>query len=315
MMQRLQRIDAERQSSSSSRHNPIHVRRGQAQHHKLSREELLRRWKFLVVKMRMLMAYVDQRRRLIFVLGLDAATLESSEPQGKYVLRAMMRGTQEEGAEPTDAAPAQRPNHARIIGQEVMGKYLGKSEHQTGTPVETVENCPHNETDLKRRACPGGKRTSDKPQLKPQILYWFTCMKCHGRWERSTLHKNHNEFLSDADPIDFQCAHFGTTYLETFRGHEGFCHYVLATINQEGLGSVDPGLRRFGRYLLMKKDHEQVLHHQPQPGQTPEKPVTAAQVDKTEYPSDWGEIETEVMATDPLTEWSHPKDMSTDDEV
>ena len=208
MMQRLQRIDAQSRSSSSSRHNPVHVRRGScAQHHRLSREELFRRWHLLLVKMRAMMVYFENRRRLIFILGLDAATLESSDAQSTYVLRNMMRGSVEEQTEQTDVAPAQRPNHARIIGQEVMGKFLGKSEFQKGTPIDTVEDCPHPTTELKRRAAQAGRRAITRARKS----YWFTCMRCHGRWERSVLQQNRNEVLADSDTIDFQCAHFGAT--------------------------------------------------------------------------------------------------------
>ena len=130
-----------------------------------------------------------------------------------------MRGSVEEQTEQTDVAPAQRPNHARIIGQEVMGKFLGKSEFQKGTPIDRVEDCPHPSTELKRRACPGGKKSHHEG---PQVLYWFTCMRCHGRWERSVLQQNKNEVLADSDTIDFQCAHFGATYLETFMAIKAF---------------------------------------------------------------------------------------------
>ena len=223
-----------------------------------------------------------------------------------------MRGSVEEQSDQTEVAPGLRHNHARIIGQEVMGKFLGRSAHQKGAPTETVEECSHPAQELKRRACPGGKKSHHEG---PQVLYWFTCMRCHGRWERSTLQQNRNEVLADADTIDFQCAHFGATYLETFHGHQGFCHTILAIINQEGLAAPDPGLRRFGRYLLMKMDHGLLLDLIPPKGtpQTAENLATFKEVDKTEYPAEWGAIEQEPGLDPAIDQWCEPQMMSEDD--
>ena len=317
MMHRLQRLDSEIRSKTPSRHDPIHRRRGPgAQHHRLSREELQRRWQFLLVKMRSLMAYYENRRRLIFILGLDAATLESSEPQGMYVLKNMMKGAVEEtSANEAEVAPAQRRNHARIIGQEVMGKFLGRTEFTKGTPIEEVELCPHPTEDLKRRACTGGKKSHHQG---PQVLKWFTCLRCHGRWERSVLQQNTNERLDDSDLIDFQCGHLGQTYLATYRGHPGFCHTVLSIINEEGLADQDPGLRRFGRYLLMKGDHAQLLTMIPPQGtpHTPENLTTVEQVEQAEDPADWGAIETDGIRPPSTDSWhdTTPLPMSVSDD-
>ena len=295
MMNRLQRLDSESRARSSSRHNPIHVRRG-AQHHRLSQPELQRRWLLLLTKVQMMMRYFDQRRRLIFILGLDATTLESSDAQGTYVLKSMMRGSVEEDPNHQEVAPAQRPSHARIIGQEVMGRFMDKTTQSKGTPVEDVETCPHPSTDLKRRACPGGKQTKDG---KKSLLLWFFCARCHGRWERTALRQNTNERLDDSDTIDFQCIHLGATYLETSRGHPGFCHTILAIINQEGLADQDPGLLRFGRYLLMKMDHEQILRVIPPQGTplTAQNTPTVSQVEQMEYSDDWGAVELDSEKT------------------
>ena len=314
MLNRLQRIDSESRSRATSRHNPIHIRRGaSAQHHRLSREELQRRWLLLLTKMRMMMNYFDQRRRLIYILGLDATTLESSDAQGTYVLKSMMRGSVEEDPDHQEVAPAQRPNHARIIGQEVMGKFIDKTNQSKGTPVDEVETCPHPMEDLKRRACPGGKKN---PHGKTSLLRWFFCARCHGRWERSVLQQNTNERLDDSDTIDFQCAHLGATYLETSRGHPGFCNTILAIINQEGLAAHEPGLLRFGRYLLMKMDHEQILRVIPPRGtpQTAENMPTVSQVEQMEYPDDWGAVELDSEKTQAAKDvWHETSAMSEDD--
>ena len=149
MLNRLQRLDSESRSRASSRHNPIHIRRGaSAQHHRVSQPELKRRWLLLLTKVRMMRSYFDQRRRLIYILGLDATTLESSDAQGTHVLKSMMRGSVEEDPDHQEVAPAQRPNHARIIGQEVMGKFIDKTNQSKGTPVDEVETCPHPMEDL-----------------------------------------------------------------------------------------------------------------------------------------------------------------------
>lgn len=311
MMNRLQRLDSESRTRASSRHNPIHIRRG-AQHHRLSQPELQRRWLLLLTKVRMMMSYFDQRRRLIYILGLDATTLESSDAQGTYVLKSMMRGSVEEDPNHQEVAPAQRPSHARIIGQEVMGRFMDKTTQSKGTPVEDVETCPHPTTDLKRRACPGGKKTKDG---KMSLLLWFFCARCHGRWERTALRQNTSERLDDSDTIDFQCAHLGATYLETSRGHPGFCHTILAIINQEGLADQDPGLLRFGRYLLMKMDHGLLLDLIPPKGtpQTAENLATFKEVDKTEYPAEWGAVEQEPGLDPAIDQWCEPQMMSEDD--
>ena len=65
---------------------------------------------------------------------------------------------------------------------------------------------------------------------------------------------------------------------------------------------MDAGLRRFGRYLLMKQDHEQTLPQLPPKGASPTKPaktVTFAEVDRSEYPSDWGQVEWEETTSAP----------------
>ena len=177
-----------------------------------------------------------------------------------------------------------------------MGKFLGKSEFQKGTPIDRVEDCPPPATELRRRACPGGKKSHHEG---PQVLKWFTCMRCHGRWERSVLQQNTNETLADSDTIDFQCAHLGATYQETYHGHPGFCHTILAIINQEGLADQDPGLLRFGRYLLMKMDHEQILRVIPPQGTplTAQNTPTVSQVEQMEYPDDWGAVELDSEKT------------------
>ena len=175
-----------------------------------------------------------------------------------------------------------------------------------------VENCPRAREDLKRRACPGGKKSHHEG---PQVLKWFTCMRCHGRWERSVLQQNTNETLADTDTIDFQCTHLGATYQETYHGHPGFCNTILAIINQEGLAAPDPGLRRFGRYLLMKMDHEKLLSLIPPKGtpQTPENLATFAEVNRTEYPAEWGAIEQEQTIPPAIDQWCDPQMMSEDD--
>ena len=150
------------------------------------------------------------------------------------------------------------------------------------------------------------------------LLRWFFCARCHGRWERSVLQQNTNERLDDSDTIDFQCAHLGATYLETSRGHPGFCNTILAIINQEGLAAHEPGLLRFGRYLLMKMDHEKLLGLIPPKGtpQTTENLPTLSQVEKMEYPADWGAVEMDGMKPPSADSWHDTMQMmSEDDEV
>ena len=111
--------------------------------------------------------------------------------------------------------------------------------------------------------------------------------------------------MDDSDTIDFNCAHLGATYLETSRGHPGFCHTILAIINQEGLAAQEPGLLRFGRYLLMKMDHEQILRVIPPQGtpQTAENMPTVTQVEQMEYPDDWGAVELEETTSAAKDVW------------
>ena len=84
-----------------------------------------------------------------------------------------------------------------------------------------------------------------------RLRSWFTCQRCHSRWERKPLRQNVNEELNDEDRLDFG-KNVGKTYSEIFLSQVSYCDWVVDT-SVTG-DSPGPQLLRFARYILAKRE-------------------------------------------------------------
>jgi len=119
----------------------------------------------------------------------------------------------------------------RVIAGEAVGRTLVPST-STKHPAELAPaECPHATENMVRR--------SNKQRT------WWTCKKCHSRWERYIL-KEPGMCLLDSDILPFG-KHAGLTYQHVLQNYPGYCAWIVDTAKQDHESS--PQLLRFEKYL------------------------------------------------------------------
>ena len=159
-----------------------------------------------------------------------------------------------------------------IIKNEVRGRYLGISEKRISKPIEDASTCNHPDEDMIRGGC---APRAGQTQGKNVAYQWFTCRRCHGRWERTPLLVNQSEETTDDDPLDFG-KFTGRAYSDVFNSQKAYCDWVVDTSTTGD--SPSRQLQRFARYILAKRESQILARTQPD-------------YEEEQYPVEWSQVD------------------------
>ena len=214
------------------------------------------RWIVIMTKIVQVFRYDRLKQATIRTLGFDLKDRQLNSVQGKRTfltifqyIKTMPEKTREEVIE-----------YTRVLGNELVGKFLGVSDHSKKMPTEDPSTCTHPDQAMRRRA-----NALTSTRMDGTHRQWWTCLHCHSRWERLPMPDRANP-VDDSDLMVYG-KHIGRTYATVYQSFPQYAHWTMNTA-EDGEPS-HPDLLRFAQYCSQrrKKEYQDLLdaHEAPFP--------------------------------------------------